>query len=135
MTRETSCVAAAHRLETAGPRVGRQVAREPRERAACGFVSKEISNHAGCGKRDGGSGDEAGFGNAVISRRHSEHERCSPIPRPLPASRDQPRVSHASRASPQNNVSSAAGARNTPNGTSGVSNGVEPSASSVCSRA
>src|SRR6185437_863251 len=44
-------------------------------------------------------------------------------------------VIHPNNASPQNNVNSAAGARNTPNGTSGVSNGGEPSASSVCSRA
>ena len=70
MTRETSCVSAAHRLEAAGPRVRRQVAREARERAACGFVSKEISDHGDGGKRDAVSGkrrNAADDGHASVS--------------------------------------------------------------------
>ena len=38
-------VAAAHRLEAAGTRVGRQVAREARQRTAGGFVSQEFTDH------------------------------------------------------------------------------------------
>ena len=50
---------AAHRLEASGAGVGRQVARESRQHAARGFVSKEVSNHvreAGRGKRGSVSG-------------------------------------------------------------------------------
>ena len=78
MTRATSCVPAAHRLEASGARVGRQVAREAAERAACGFVAKEISDHvdgeAGRGKR------EKRFGTRLAHRSC----RLFPIPRPLP---------------------------------------------------
>ena len=93
--------ATAHRLEASRTCVRGQVAREARERTA-GLVSKQITNHGGCGNRG-----EAGRGRRVT---------VSPRPAPLP-------LATRAGASPQNNVSSAAGARNTPNGTSGVSNG------------
>ena len=80
---------------------------------------------------DGGMKEDESGNIIALSLR--SNASLFPLPRRFP-SPDQPRVNHARRASPQNNVSSAAGARNTPNGTSGVSNGVDPSASSVCSR-
>ena len=46
-------LAAAHRLEPAGARVGGEVAREARERAAGDFVSKEIADHCGIGSGTG----------------------------------------------------------------------------------
>src|SRR6185503_1160596 len=71
----------------------------------------------------------------LLSRSDNQVRTIDPSLATLAQDDNYPRVSHANNASPKNNVRSAAGARKTPNGTSGISNGADPSASSVCSRA